>query len=159
MPFCFSGSSGNSPVTASRNASNVRGSQGGVAEWSIAAVLKTAGPQGPVGSNPTPSARIRTADHLVSGGMRTQFDCPARSAFPLAKPFRRLAHRANNPTPSARIRAADHLVPCGMRNQFDCPARSAFPIPKPLRRMAHRATNPTPSSTTAQRIHIVPARC
>ena len=31
-------------------------SSGQVAEWSIAAVLKTAGPQGPVGSNPTLSA-------------------------------------------------------------------------------------------------------
>ena len=29
---------------------------GGVAEWTIAAVLKTADPQGSVGSNPTPSA-------------------------------------------------------------------------------------------------------
>ena len=29
---------------------------GGVAEWSIAPVLKTGGPKGPVGSNPTASA-------------------------------------------------------------------------------------------------------
>lgn len=31
---------------------------GGVVEWSIAPVLKTGGPQGPVGSNPTPSAPV-----------------------------------------------------------------------------------------------------
>ena len=31
-------------------------SQGGMAEWSKAAVLKTASPKGDVGSNPTPSA-------------------------------------------------------------------------------------------------------
>ena len=30
--------------------------KGGVAEWSIASVLKTEEPQGSVGSNPTPSA-------------------------------------------------------------------------------------------------------
>ena len=29
---------------------------GGMAEWSMAAVLKTVSPQGDVGSNPTPSA-------------------------------------------------------------------------------------------------------
>ena len=34
------------------------GPPGGVAEWSKAAVLKTAVPQGTVGSNPTASARI-----------------------------------------------------------------------------------------------------
>ena len=33
---------------------------GGVAEWSMAAVLKTANPQGFVGSNPTPSASTST---------------------------------------------------------------------------------------------------
>jgi hypothetical protein len=33
--------------------------RGGVAEWTIAAVLKTADPQGSVGSNPTPSAMKR----------------------------------------------------------------------------------------------------
>lgn len=31
---------------------------GGVAEWSIAAVLKTVGRNSPVGSNPTPSANF-----------------------------------------------------------------------------------------------------
>ncbi len=30
---------------------------GGMAEWSMAAVLKTVSPKGDVGSNPTPSAR------------------------------------------------------------------------------------------------------
>lgn len=30
---------------------------GGMAEWTIAAVLKTVGPKGSVGSNPTPSAK------------------------------------------------------------------------------------------------------
>jgi hypothetical protein len=38
---------------------------GEVAEWSIAPVLKTGGPQGPVGSNPTLSAKIREADYLI----------------------------------------------------------------------------------------------
>jgi len=32
-----------------------------VVEWSIAPVLKTGGPQGPVGSNPTPSAILSVA--------------------------------------------------------------------------------------------------
>jgi hypothetical protein len=32
---------------------------GGMAEWFKAAVLKTASPKGDVGSNPTPSARLR----------------------------------------------------------------------------------------------------
>jgi hypothetical protein len=36
----------------------IRKATGGVAEWSIAAVLKTAEPQGSVGSNPTPSATV-----------------------------------------------------------------------------------------------------
>ncbi len=35
--------------------------QGEVAEWSIAAVLKTARPKGLVGSNPTPSAILKTS--------------------------------------------------------------------------------------------------
>ncbi len=32
---------------------------GGMAEWSMAAVLKTVSPKGDVGSNPTPSAKKR----------------------------------------------------------------------------------------------------
>src|SRR6185295_4029210 len=39
---------------------------GGVAEWSIAAVLKTAGPRGLVGSNPTPSATIACRGGLIA---------------------------------------------------------------------------------------------
>ncbi len=37
---------------------------GGMAEWSMAAVLKTVSPKGDVGSNPTPSARNFAAQNL-----------------------------------------------------------------------------------------------
>ena len=44
--------------------------QGGVAEWLMAAVLKTADPQGFVGSNPTPSAAQARHTAPVHGGRR-----------------------------------------------------------------------------------------
>jgi hypothetical protein len=41
-----------------------------MAEWSMAAVLKTVSPKGDVGSNPTPSARKFAAQiFLVSNGL------------------------------------------------------------------------------------------
>ena len=44
---------------------------GEVAEWSIAAVLKTAGPQGPGGSNPSLSASLsRLGDAASDGALR-----------------------------------------------------------------------------------------
>ena len=50
------------------------GLNGGVAEWSIAPVLKTGGPQGPVGSNPTPSAKSAKRILIDGCGMRTKFE-------------------------------------------------------------------------------------
>jgi hypothetical protein len=45
--------------------------RGRVAEWSIAAVLKTAGVQAPVGSNPTPSAtRTPPKSNLLRSAQR-----------------------------------------------------------------------------------------
>ena len=47
--------------------------RGGMAEWSMAAVLKTVSPKGDVGSNPTPSAMhhagcmARHAPYMVHG--------------------------------------------------------------------------------------------
>ena len=38
---------------------------GGMAEWSMAAVLKTVSPKGDVGSNPTPSAMHHVGVHGV----------------------------------------------------------------------------------------------
>ena len=50
-------------------------SQGEVAEWSNAPVLKTGGPQGPVGSNPTLSAtNPRSGFPNFGCGMRTKFE-------------------------------------------------------------------------------------
>jgi hypothetical protein len=47
--------------------------RGGVAEWSIAAVLKTVGPHGPGGSNPSPSATSLFAHrHLRPASKRTR---------------------------------------------------------------------------------------
>jgi hypothetical protein len=40
---------------------------GWVSEWSMVAVLKTAVPQGTVGSNPTPSANFEAKKPFLSG--------------------------------------------------------------------------------------------
>ncbi len=51
--------------------------QGEVAEWSIAAVLKTAEPQGSGGSNPSLSA-ILLASRMVTGKARGGYEVNAR---------------------------------------------------------------------------------
>jgi hypothetical protein len=47
---------------------------GGMAEWFKAAVLKTASPKGDVGSNPTPSARLRQGFVWQAGYRNIQWD-------------------------------------------------------------------------------------
>ena len=86
---------------------------GEVAEWSIAAVLKTAGPQGPGGSNPSLSASFgRPVTAEVGGQRRTKRTLRAnrgspgtvRPTFGLSEGF---AQRRRNSVITYRISATD----------------------------------------------------
>ncbi len=68
-----------------------------MAEWSIAAVLKTAEPKGSVGSNPTPSAIFALAKIIQNHGFELQFDRRRASGIP----FTAKQHPAELPPPWA----------------------------------------------------------
>ena len=79
----------------------VASNHGGVAEWSIAAVLKTAEPQGSVGSNPTPSA-FKASVPQRSGGRGFEIGGSGSNAS------------TRSPAPAGRrdlVSAANEIIP------------------------------------------------